>query len=86
VTKASLFLYWKFNGFDKTAGGFIAKADNRKSPKSKLNLSMLKRTPKWRSVNIGQRKLKLVITVRRLQISSKCYNFWEWKITASPNT
>ena len=86
VKQASLFLSRKFNGIDKIVGRFKAKADRRKSPKSKLNLSMPKRTPKWRSPNIGERKLKWVITVRRLQISSKCYNFWEWKITASPNT
>ena len=86
VIKASLFLYRKFNRIDKIVGRCIAKVDRRKSPKSKFNLSMPKRTPKWRSPNIGERKLKWVITVRRLQISSKCYNFWEWKITASPNT
>ena len=58
-------------GIDKIIGGFIAKADRRKSPKIKLNLSMPKTTPKRRSPNIGERKLKWAITVRRLQIPSK---------------
>ena len=86
VKKASLLLSRKFNGIDKIVGRFIAKADRRKSPKSKLNLSMPKRTPKWRSPNIGERKLKWVITVRRPKISFKCSKTCEWKLTASRNT
>ena len=58
-------------GIDEIIGGFIAKSDCLKSPKSKFNLSMPKRTPKWRSPNIGERKLKWAIAVRRLRIPSK---------------
>ena len=50
VKKALLFLSRKFNGIGKIVRRFIAKADRRKSPKSKLNLSMPKRTPKWPSL------------------------------------
>ena len=59
-------------GIDKIIKGFIAKSDCLKSSKSKFNLSMPNRTPKWRSPNIGERKLKWVITVRRPKISFKC--------------
>ena len=73
-------------GIDKIIWEFIAKSDCLKSPKSKFNLSMPKRTPKWRSPNIGERKLKWVITVRRPKISFKCSKTCEWKWTASRNT
>ena len=59
-------------GIDKIIGGFIAKIDRPKALKIKLNLSMPKRTPKRRSPNIGERKLKWAITVRRPQIPFKC--------------
>ncbi len=86
VKNASLIRSRTFNGIDKIVGRFIAQVDRRKSSKSKFNLSMPKRTPKWRSPNIGERKLKWVITVRRPKISFKCSKTCEWKLTASRNT
>ena len=86
LKNASLIVSRTFNGIDEIIGGFIAKVDRPKALKIKLNLSMPKRTPKRRSPNIGERKLKWAITVRRPQISFKCNNIWESKLTASPNT
>ena len=62
---ASLIVSRTFNGIAEIIGGFMAKVDRPKALKIKLNLSMPKRTPKRRSPNIGERKLKWVITVRR---------------------
>ena len=71
-TNASLSSSPTFNGIDEIIEGFIPKVDRPKALKIKLNLSMPKRTPKRRSPNIGERKLKWAITVRRPQISFKC--------------
>ena len=86
VKNASLILSRTFNGIDTIIAGFITTADRPKALKIKLNLSMPKRTPKRRSPNIGERKLKWAITVRRPQISFKCNKIWDSKLTASPNT
>ena len=86
LKNASLIASRTFNGIDEIISGFIAKVDRPKTLKIKLNLSMPKRTPKWRSPNIGERKLKWAITVRRHQIPFKCNKIWESKLTASPNT
>ena len=76
----------EIHGIDKIIWGFLTKADRRKSPKIKLNLSMPKRTPKRRSPNTGKYQLKWAITVRRRQISIKCNKICESKLTASRNT
>ena len=86
VKNASLIVSRTFNGIDEIAGGFIAKVDRPKALKIKLNLSMPKRTPKRRSPNISEGKLKWAITVRRPQIAFKCNKIWQSKLAASPNT
>ena len=86
LKNASLIVSRTFNGIDEIIWRFIAKVYRPKAFKIKLNLSMPKRTPKRRSPNIGERKLKLAITVRRPQISLKCNKIWDSKLTASPNT
>ena len=72
LKNAFLIVSRTFNGIDEIIGGFIAKVDRPKALKIRLNLSMLERTPKRRSPNIGERKLKWAITVRRLEIPFKC--------------
>ena len=86
LKNASSIVSRTFNGIDEIVGEPIAKVDRPKALKIKLNLSMPKRTPKRRSPNIGERKLKWAITVRRRQISFKCNKIWESQLTASPNT
>ena len=76
---ASLISSPTFNGMDKVVWRFIAKADRRKSSKINLNLSMPKRTPKRRSPNIGERKLKWAITVSWAQIVRQT------SVSVSPN-
>ena len=86
LKNASLIASRTFNEIDEIIGGFMTNVDRPKALKIKLNLSMPERTPKRRSPNIGERKLKWAITVRRPQISSKCNKICESTLTASPNT
>ena len=86
VKNASLIVSHTFDGIYEIIVRFITKVARLKALKIKLNLSMQKRTPKWRSPNIGERKLKWAITVRRPQNSFKCNKIWDSKLIASPNT
>ena len=80
----SINLCLRFNGIDKIAGRFIAKVDRRKSSKSVAIRRLPQRTPKRRSPNPYNYKLKWTVTVIMPQIRSKCNKFRKSNLTASP--
>ena len=84
LKNASLIVSRTFNGIDEIIGGFIAKVDRPKALKIKLNLSMPKRTPKRRSPNIGERKLKWAILVSWPLSSCKCIKICESRRMLGP--
>ena len=58
---AYLILSSTFNGIDKITGSFMAKADRQKSSKIKVDLTMPQRTPKRRSPNPYNTRLKWTV-------------------------
>ena len=72
-----------FIGIDKFAGRFTSQVDDRKSSKIQFVSSMLQKTPKRRSPNPYNYKLKWTETVIVPEIRSKCNKFRKSNLTVS---
>ena len=66
--------------------GIYSKSWSSEGSQNQIELEHAETDANTAFTNIGERKLKWAITVRRLQISSKCNKICESKLTASPNT